>query len=76
MPKTSSADAIAISLQEIARQLRNPSPASPLAPVIDEHRQALDQLAELFDARNEEFQQKLHGATLPRVTVITKHSPH
>ena len=67
MPKTSSADAITISLQEIAQHLRDPKPAGPLAPVADKHRQALNQLAELFDARNANLQQTLQDAPAPRV---------
>ena len=64
MPTTSSADAITISLQEIAQHLRDPKPAGPLAPVADKHRQALNQLAELFDAaRNANLQQTLLMST-------------
>ena len=37
MPKTSLADAALIAAQQLTAALRNPSPATPLAPILDEH---------------------------------------
>ena len=63
MPKTSSADAALIAAQQLTVALRNPSPATPLAPILDEHRTALDQLAKFFAQ-----QTKKPNAPPPRVS--------
>ena len=49
MPKTSSADAAVVAAQQLMAALQNPSPETPLAPLFDEHRATLDQLAGIFD---------------------------
>ena len=48
MPKTSLADAALIAAQQLTAALRNLSPATSLAPILDEHRTALNQLANIF----------------------------
>ena len=62
MPKTSSADAAVVTAQKLTAALRNPSFATPLAPLFDEHRAALNQLAGIF----ENLKSK-HNAASPRV---------
>ena len=52
IPKTSSADAAVVSAQQLTAALRNQSPATPLAPIFNKHRAALDQLARIFDKLN------------------------
>ena len=49
MPKPSSADAAIVTAQQLTAALQNPPPATPLAPLSDEHIAALDQLAGIFD---------------------------
>lgn len=48
MPRTSSADAAIKAAQDLIYQLQNPSPASPLSPMAEEHEAALHQLADIF----------------------------
>ena len=49
-PKTSSADAAMVAAHELLHALQNPHPAAPLAPLRDEHRQALEKLSEIFNS--------------------------
>ena len=49
MPKTSPADAAVVAAQQLTASLRNLSPVTPLTPLCDEHRAALDQLSGIFD---------------------------
>ena len=48
MPKTSSADAASHAARDLIKALQNPSPASPLS-LKNDHLQALQTLAEIFD---------------------------
>ena len=50
VPKTSSADAAVVAARDLTHALQNPHPASPLAPLREEHRQALESLAEIFNS--------------------------
>ena len=50
VPKTSSADAAIVAAHELLHALQNPHPAAPLAPLRDEHRQALEELSEIFNS--------------------------
>ena len=63
MPKTSSADAAVVAAQQLTAALQNPSPATPLSPLFDKHRAALDQLAGIFDNLKSK-----HNDTPPRVS--------
>ena len=49
IPKTSSVDAAVVAAQQLTAALQNSSLATPLAPLFDKHRAALDQLAGIFD---------------------------
>ena len=84
IPKTSSADAALIAEQQLTAALRNPSPSTPLAPMFDEHRSALDQLAAMFykktaktDAQPPRLSkaQTAEPSKLPRVSVSTPSEP-
>ena len=48
-PKNSSVDAAVVAAQQLTAALRNPSPATPLAPLFGKHRAVLDQLARIFE---------------------------
>ena len=48
MPTSSSTDAAIAAARDLIHALRNPSPASPLAPLTDSHHAQLRQLAEIF----------------------------
>ena len=48
MPIPSSADRAIAAAQDLTKALANPSPASPLAPIADTNRQALQQLSDIF----------------------------
>ena len=48
VPKTSSADAAVTAALDLIHALQHPHPASPLAPLRDEHRQAIEKLSEIF----------------------------
>ena len=50
VPKTSSADAAVAAAHDLIHALQNPHPASPLAPLREEHRHALETLAEIFSS--------------------------
>jgi len=48
MPKTSLAEAATAAARNLIYALQNPHPAAPIAPLADEHRIGLQQLAEVF----------------------------
>jgi hypothetical protein len=48
MPKTSSVDAATAAARDLIYALQNPHPAAPIAPLADEHRKGLQNLAEIF----------------------------
>jgi hypothetical protein len=56
MPRTSSADAAVRAAEELIAALKNPSAASPLAPIGTERLQALKQLSEIFQKSSSEAQ--------------------
>jgi hypothetical protein len=60
MPVHSSADAAIDAAQALTKALLNPAPASPLAPLSDQHQSALRQLAAIFTS----------SSTLPGPTTI------
>ena len=70
MPKTSSADAAVVAAQQLTAALRNPSPATPLALLFDEHRAALNQLSGIFDNLKSK-----HNSAPPRVSEAQTSEP-
>jgi hypothetical protein len=61
MPKTSSADAATAAARNLIYALQNPHPAAPIAPLADDHRKGLQNLAEIFQ------QVATHPEPAPRV---------
>ena len=61
MPKTSSADAATAAARDLIYALQNPHPAAPIAPLADDHRKGLPNLAEIFQ------QVTTHPEPAPRV---------
>jgi hypothetical protein len=61
MPKTSSANAATAAARDLIYALQNPHPAAPIAPLADDHRKGLPNLAEIFQ------QVTTHPEPAPRV---------
>jgi len=61
MPKTSSTNAATAAARDLIYALQNPHPAAPIAPLADDHRKGLQNLAEIFQ------QVTTHPEPAPRV---------
>ena len=65
MPTASSQDAAIAAALDLTKALQNPSPASALSPLSDNHHHALTQLAEIFNTATARPTNNKSTATAP-----------
>ena len=76
MPALSSADRAIRAANELVQALRNPHPASPLAPIGTEQLQALEQLSEIFGAAVPRVDKDRLSNTAPKAALTNDSKTH